>query len=414
MGLWDPINQFGGDAAFAVNKWLGGWKAKPIAMAIEPWHRPGDLTQVYPGSGLVSRASVPIHRPGVDTMEGSWKFAQNTGLYIKVNRGMGQKGTKVNMFSAAEFDVGSFDMSPETMSIELGNVDPLNLVAILNGCFSGAPQDALGNKLSAQFKIIATDQVYGQQGTGVNGNGTLCVKSGDTANYKPINPARDVQGASNGWFNGHENFDFSNPQGYVSVLENLATRKAMNDVELNLGKDKGLVMFVPFSVYERTRLVFEVMEKLANSGIVAPYLYTVGVNTTGANTLVESFNQALAFGEQNNPAFGRLEVVPVTGLRSDLCVIVAPRPRPEPQYGLFLLAHGGQMGEYQLQTEPMAMLNESVPHIAVFPWTQTNGPMFFGAGGNSAGDIGLSMVLNTGAAAVSGLLTEFLFSGSAS
>lgn len=414
MGLWDPINQFGGDAAFAVNGWLAGWKAKPLVQPIKPWYRPGDLTQVYPGAKLVSRAPIPIHRPGVDTMEGAWKFSENSGLYIKVNRGLGQKGTKVNMFSAAEFDVGSFDMSPETMAIELGNVDPLNLVAILNGAYSGTAQDASGNKLSSQFKIIATDQVYGQQGTGTNGNGTLCVKSGDTGNYKPVNPARDAQGASNGWFNGHENFDYTNPQGYIPVLENLASRKAMNDVELNLGVDKGLVMFVPYTVYERTRVLFEVMEKLANSGIVAPYLYSAGVNTTGANSLVESFNQALAFGEQNNPAFGRLEVVPVTGLRTDLCVIVAPRPRPEPAFGLFLLAHGGQVGEYALQTEPAAMLADTVPHIAVFPWTQTTGPMFFGASGSSAGDIGLSMIINTGAAAVSGLLTEFLFSGSAS
>jgi hypothetical protein len=61
----------------------------------------------------------------------------------------------------------------------------------------------------------------------------------------------------------------------------------------------------------------------------------------------------------------------------------------------------------------MAMLADSVPHIAVFPWTATNGPMFFGGNGNSAGDIGLSMVVNTGAAAVSGLCCHFLFSGSA-
>jgi len=79
-----------------------------------------------------------------------------------------------------------------------------------------------------------------------------------------------------------------------------------------------------------------------------------------------------------------------------------------------MLAHGGKLGEYSLQTDPMAMQADSVPHIAIFPWTQTNGPMFFGSNGNSAGDIGLSMLVNTGAAAVSGLLAEFLFSGSAS
>lgn len=414
MGLWDPTTQFTGDALFAVNGWLAGWKATPIVRPIDPWYRPGDLTAVYPGAKLVSRASIPIHKPGLEPWAGAWTFSRNTGLYIQVERGMLQKGVKVNMMEAAEFDVGSFDMSPETMAIEIGNQDALALVACLNGCYSGTPQDAAGNVLAVQLKIKCVDQVYGQGRVGTNGDGTLAVKSGDTAHYKPINPARDATGASTGWYNAHENFDFSNAQSYVSVLENLATRKAMNDVELGLTSKGGLELLVAPLNHERCRLLFEVMEQLANSGIVSPYFATSGVNTTAVNTLVESFNQQALFGGQTNPVFGRLKVTPVTGLRTDLAVLVAPRPIPRPEYSLFLLAHGGQLGQYELQTEPAAMKADSVPHIAVFPWTQTNGPMFFGANGNSAGDIGLSMIVNTGAAAVSGLLTEFLFSGAAS
>src|SRR6185369_9846004 len=295
---------------------------------------------------------------------------------------------------------------------------PLNLAYILNGCYSGTPQNAAGTAVPPQFKLIGYDQIYGGngtlgQGSGSNGSGTLAVKNGDTTHYKPVNPARDVMGASNGWYNAEENFDFSNPQSYVSVLEYMATRKAMNDVELNLVSGPGLRLLISYARYERCRLLFEVFEELANSGIVSPFFATEGINTTAANTLAESFNQQALFGTQKNPVFGRMEVAPVTGLRNDLAVIVAPRPRPEPQYATFLLAHGGKLGEYSLQTDPMAMLADSVPHIAVFPWTATNGPMFFGGNGNSAGDIGLSMVVNTGAAAVSGLCCHFLFSGSA-
>lgn len=419
MGLWDPSTQFSGDALYAVNGWLAGWKANPIVRPIEPWYRPGDLTAVYPGAKLVSRAAIPIHKPGLEPWDGAWHFAKNSGLYIKVERGMLQKGTKVNMMTAAEFDVSAFDMSPETMAIEIGNQDALALVACLNGCYSGTPQDAAGNVLPAQLKITCYDQIYGGngsvgQGSGTNGSGTLAVKSGDTTHYKPVNPARDAMGASSGWYNARENFDFQNAQSYVAALENMAARKAMNDVELGLTSRGGLELWIAPSLYERARLLFEVFEQLANSGVVSPYFATAGVNTTGVNSLVESFNQQALFGGQTNPVFGRLKVVPVTGLRTDLAVLVAPRPLPKPEYSLFMLAHGGQLGQYEIQTEPNAMQADTVPHIAVFPWTQTNGPMFFGSNGNAAGDIGISMIVNTGAAAVSGLLMEFLFSGSAS
>jgi hypothetical protein len=419
MGIWDPINQFPGDAAFAVNGWLASWKAAPIVKAIDPWWRPGDLTHVIPGAKLVSRAPIPIHKPGLEPWAGAWTFSKNSGLYISCRRAMWQKGTKINMMEAAEFDVTSFDMAPETMAIEIGNNPAYALVACLNGCYSGTPQDAAGNQLPAQLKVQCWDQVYGGNGTvgsgtGTNGSGTLAVKSGDTAHYKPVNPARDAMGASNGWYNAHENFDFQNAQSYVPVLENLATRKAMNDVELGLAQNGGLELWISFQNYERTRLLLEVFEQLAGSGIATPYVVQSGVNNTGVNSLVKSYNDQVLFGQQPNPVYGRMKVRGITGLRTDLAVITAPRPVPRPEYSLFLYAQGGQTGQWALQTNPAAMQADTVPHIAVFPWTDTTGPMFFGTGGNSAGDIGLSMVVNEGFAAVSGLLTEFLFSGSAS
>jgi hypothetical protein len=414
MGIWDPTNQFPGDAAYAINGWLASWKARPLVAPIDPWWRPGDLTYMVPGAKLVSRAPIPIHRPGLQPWKGSWEFSENTGLYITCRRAMWQKGTKVNMMIAGEFDVGAFDMSPETMGIEIGNNPALALVSILNGCYSGTAQDASANVLPAQLHLTALDQVYGQGKAGTNGAGTLCVKSGDTGNYKPVNPGDTTIGS--GWFNGHENFDFQNAQSYIPVLENMATRKAMNNVELGLAQGNGLELWINFQNYERTRLLMEVFQELAQSGIVNPYVYSTGVNTTAVNSLVESFNNSLAFGTQKNPVFGRMKVRGVTGLRTDLAVIVAPKPPTAtgPETSLFIHAQGGKTGQWANQTNPAAMQADTVPHIAVFPWTETTGPMFFGTNGNSAGDIGLSMVVNEGFAAVSGILTEFLFSGSAS
>ena len=61
-----------------------------------------------------------------------------------------------------------------------------------------------------------------------------------------------------------------------------------------------------------------------------------------------------------------------------------------------------------------AATSDTVPHIAIYQWPQ-NSAMFMGAvPGTQAGDIGISMLLNEGFAAMSGLLFEYNFTGSAS
>jgi hypothetical protein len=403
MSIYNPEAQFTGGAAYAINGWLSGWKARPIVMPIDPWWRPGDLTFVQPAAKLITRQSIPVHAPGVQPWEGSWQFSTPTGLFLECHRALWQKGVKANILKLAEFDEGAFDMSPETMAIELGNNPGYCLVAIVNGCYSGTPQDAAGNVLPPELHIIATDQVYG---------GKLAVVDGDTANYKLVNPASPTFLPDQKWFNAHENFDVTDPQAYIPVLENMQTRKAMNGVELGIG-DEGLEMWINFGRKERVRQLLEVFRELAQSGIVTPVVVSAGFNTTAVNSLVTSYNDQVVFGTQTNPVYGRMKVRALTGLRSDLACIVSKRPSPLPQYSAFIYAHGGQVGQYAIQTDPAAMLADTVPHIAVFQWNQQS-PMFFGVPGTSSGDIGISMLLNEGFAAVSGLLFEYLFSGDAS
>jgi hypothetical protein len=403
MGIYDPSTQFpaGSQSSYAIHGWLQGWSAQPIAMPIDPWWRPGDLTFVQPSAKLEMAQSIPIHKPGVQDWGGSWEFSEPSGLFIHGRRSMFQKGTKANIFSMAEFDYTAFDMSGATMAVELGNNPGYQLVSIVNGCYSGTPQDAAGNVVPLQRKIIGKDQIYG---------GNLCVKEGDTANYKPVNPADLSIGTP--WYNGHENFDVTNPQHYIAALENMQQRCAMNGVELGIG-DGGLELWINFGRKERAKLILEVFEQLAQSGVVTPHVVSSGVNTTAVNSLVTSYNDQVVFGTQTNPVFGRMKVRAVTGLRSDLACIVAPRPAPLPQYSAFIYMHGGSVGEYAIQEDPAAMMNDKVPHVAIYQWDQKS-PMFFGVPGTTAGDVGISMLLNEGFAAVSGLLFEYLFTGSAS
>ncbi len=326
MGIYDPSTQFpaGSQSAYAVHGWLSGWSASPISMPIDPWWRPGDLTFVQPGAKLEMSQSIPIHKPGVQDWDGRWEFSEPSGLFIKCKRSMFQKGTKMNIFTSAEFDYTAFDMSPGTMAIELGNNPAYQLVAIVNGCYSGTPQTAAGVVLPLSRKIIGKDQVYG---------GNLAVKYGDTANYKLVNPTDSSVGTP--WYNCRENFDVTNPQHYTAALENMQQRCAMNGVELGIG-DEGLELWINFGRKERAKLILEVFQQLAQSGIVTPVIVSAGQNTTAVNSLLTSYNDTVVMGTQTNPVFGRMKVRAITGLRSDLACIVAPRPAPLPHSLPFL------------------------------------------------------------------------------
>ena len=396
--IYDPSSQFAGSAAQqAVSGWLGGFKAQPIVMPIDPWWRPNDLTFVQPGAKLKSYVTIPIHAPGLDPWEGAFKFGETTGLYAQVERAIWQKGTKANTIRIAEFDVGAFDYAPQTMAVEIGNNPGNALVSILNGCFSGTPQTAAGTALNPLLKVTATDQVYG---------GKLAVLSSGTK--KPVNPASLNFLPNETWYNAHEN-TARTAANIIAGLENMQTRKAMNGVELGIG-DEGVELWTSYSSKEEMRILTEVMRELASSGIVTADLTNYQVDTGGS----PKTNQQVLFGAQTNPVFGRVKVRAIHGLRTDLWMLVSPRPAPRPEYSAFLYAHGGQVGQYAIQNDPAAATSDTVPHIAIYQWPQ-NSAMFMGAvPGTQAGDIGISMLLNEGFAAMSGLLFEYNFTGSAS
>ena len=457
---YNPGSQFGtpsvvsgqGGAQQALQGWMDDWAAEPVVREIDPWYRPGDLTFIQPGAKYRSFVDVPVHAPGAQAWGGSWEFDENTGIVMQCVRTMWQKGTKANTFQIAEWDPSAFNMSPETMGVELGNIAPYALVGLLNGAFSGVPQDKFGNPLDNGALMICTDQIYGgslavlpsasiaawvtstsyTKGKKVTSNGNV-YSAGSTATsgaaaptgtttsndgtivwtymmaasmqaQKLVNPAIPSFLSSQAWYNCQENFAIT-PDNIIASIKNQQVRPAMNGVELGLG-DEGVEAWVPFSNKELMRQLTEVFRQLPGTG--ASGTTPVQVPITGGST------SQVIYSVQDNPVFGRLRVKAVTGMRSDMWCIVSPRPRPRPQYSLFLFAQGGKAGKWGIQNDGAAMRADTVPHIWVKQWTEDSA-MFAGAmKGCKAGDIGISMLLNEGFAFGSGMLIDVNFTGYAS
>lgn len=456
---YQALSQFPGNAQTAITGWLDDWGAEPIVQPIDPWWRPGDLTYVRPGAKLISLVNVPEHTAEARAWGGTWQFDRNTGLVMRCNRAMWQIGTFANTFEIAEWDPSAFNMAPETMSVELGNIAPLAMVAMLNGCFSGAPADKNGNAIDNGGTLVTTDQIYGGSlavlqataagsttgispwttgdtyakgqkvtsngnvytaGTGAPGTAGATAPSGTTTSsdgtitwtylfassmqaQKLVNPAKPGYLSGSSWYNAHEVFPIT-PDNVILAIENQQVRPAMNGVELGLG-DEGIEVWVPFSSKEKTRQIVEVFRQLPGTGITGSTPVQVPITGGGSQVI---------YSMQDNPAFGRAKVRAISGLRSDLWFVVSPRPRPRPQYSLFIYAQGGKVGQWKVQTQASAMQNDSVPHLWVKQWTEDS-PMFAGSmPGVPAGSVGISMLLNEGFAFGSGMLLDACFTGYAS
>jgi hypothetical protein len=406
-GVFDPYSHFTGPQALAVSKFLGAWKANPIVKAIDPWHRPGELTHVVPGAPLKSYVDIPLHTPGLQRFSGRFTFDQNSGRIATVERGAWQKGSKCNEFQGAEYDIGRWSKAPGTVAIEIGNNAPLSLVYILNGCYAGTPKNAAGTAIylpgttTVDPALTAYEQVYFD----FSQQKPLVVLDSDSANHRPVNPFDLNFMSGSKWYNAKENTLLTAPN-ITAAIKNLQQRRAMNGIELNL--DEGLEIWVPYSLKEDARLLMEVFRQLPGTGTASPANATqVAVDGGGGISQV-------IYSVQDSPVFGRAKVRAISGMRSDLWCIVAPNVLREPSMSLFMHVHGGNVGEYAINEEPAKPDNNTVPHIWVYPWAKGS-PLWAGTmEGSKAGDIGITMMVNEGFAAMTGLLLEARFTGAAS
>jgi hypothetical protein len=449
-----PISQFSGSAQFAIHSYIGSLFGQPLVASIEDWMSPGKFTREVPGSKLINDVNIPLHEPGMDRFDGTIAFQEMSNLFVTVKRGTYRKGTKVNVIRAAEVDLNAWSMAPSTMSVEIANNPYVLAVGCLNGAFTGVPQNASGIALGFP-ELINTDQIYlgplakcalgtsvGQippwvtstayaAGATVTSNGNtyankgVAATSGATAPsgtttssdgtitwtfiqatpaLNQVHPAdSSIVAGTTGlstWYNARQNWALS-PDNMLTTIKNQQVRAAHNGAALGLGRE-GVEIWVPYSVEEDYRLLFEVMRELSGSGQLSFSPVTVGGTT-------------VTFAQQPNPVFGRATVKPVHGMRSDLTCVVSPPPAGHPEYAVFLHAFGGQNGEYQINPDGFdESSNQSVPHIAMFTFDK-NSAMFFGVPGVSKfGDVGILALVNEGIATQSGLLIDFNYTGAAS
>ncbi|HSM91882.1 MAG TPA: hypothetical protein VLT47_03285 [Anaeromyxobacteraceae bacterium] len=454
--MYDFRSQFNGTAGgtFAITRWISEWGTNPYFKPIDPWYAKHTLP--FSNAKLQNVASVPMHKPGVDGWAGKFVFDQPSGLFVKCNRALFTKGTKGNLFDMANFDVSGFDKSPAMMSIELGNVAPLNFVAMLNGAMTGTAVDENGNKPPNYQLIVLGDQIYGgslavlpassltawatgtaySKGQKVTSNGyvwmagssatsgasaptgttiggtssdgtitwtNLCTTAAQAA--KPVNPSQPDFMSGTTWTNARENFDIT-ADNVVTAIVDLQKRRAMNGIQLGLATKGKVTVLVPYDTYERTRQLVEVFRQIPGTGVTGQTPAQVAINGGGSQVI---------YSVQDNPAFGRADIVAVPGLLSTRWIVLADPPPDMPPTTRTLFAHamGGNVGEWQIQDDPTAMGGDTVPHISVFQFPAgAQSPMFTGAmEGTRAGDIGVAMLLAEGYASGTGILGTFCDTG---
>lgn len=458
---YDPRSQFNTDGAkYATTRWISEWGSNPYFKPIDPWYK--DHCFAFSSAKLHNHTAVPMHAPGVKGWKGKFTFNEPTGLYLHCNRALYWTGTKANLFKMANFDVAAFDKTPGMQSTDLGNTAPLNFVAMLNGCFSGIPRDEAGNKPDNYELIVMGDQVYGgaiavlpassitawatttsySAGQKVTSNGYLWIAgstatSGASAPTPPASPIYGTSTSSDGtitwtlinlaawqapklvnpskpdllssktWTTAFENFAIT-PDNIVLAIVNLQLRRAMNGIQLGLATKAKCTMFIPYESYEQTRQIVEVFRQIPGTGVTGSIPKQVPI--TGGSGLSQ-----VVYSVQDNPAFGRCDLVAVPGMASTRWAIAAAAPPDMAPANRVLLVHaqGGKVGEWQIQDDPQALGGDTVPHISVFQWAAgTQSPMFSGAmEGTESGDIGIGMMLAEGYATGTPILWQFCDTG---
>ncbi|HSN15384.1 MAG TPA: hypothetical protein VLT61_12185 [Anaeromyxobacteraceae bacterium] len=392
---FDIYSRFAGDlsgkAQLALRGWMAGWRAKPILAPPNMWWK-GRVLE-YPSAKVEMNVPLPVHSPRVRPYLGSAEFDGMSGVVMSVKRYPRQIGTSASVLEVAEFDFKGWSLAPESMAIAIGNIPGNDAADLLGGNASGGPQGT--GVLSARASTSWWN--------GITGAYFACL-SGDATKI-PVNPFdRKVLNKATGlstWFNAHENFDIT-AANIQTMLKNMQVRPGFDGLPLDYGR-QNIELWCPSSRYEDARVLTEVMETLAGSGIANTIEYTLtGGSNAGQNIVIQ--------GQQTNFAFGRAKVIPVPQMRSDMWCLVNPTTIPGSE--IFLRALGGPTGTYETNSLEGAMEdaqnNDRVPHIMTVVHGEQS-PMFY-----EKQKIGIWNLINEGMALASPYAIEFAYTGSAS
>lgn len=396
---FDIYSQFAGalqgKAQLAIRGWMSGWRAKPILAPPNMWWK-GRVLE-YPSAKVEMNVPLPVHSPKVRPYLGSAEFDDMSGVFMSVRRYPRQIGTSASVLEVAEFDYKGWSLAPESMAVAIGNIPGDDAADLMNGNSTGGPQGT--GVLSARASTAWWGGITGAYFASLTGDATK----------PPVNPFnKKILSTATGlgtWFNAHENFVLTGPTGaqnVIAALKNMQVRPGFDGKPLDFGRSN-IELWVPSLAYEDARILTEVMETLAMSGISSTVEYTLtGGSNAGQNVVIQ--------GRQENPAYGRAKVIPVPQLRSDMWCLVNPTTLPGTE--IFLRALGGPIGTYETNSLEGAMTdaqnNDRVPHVMTVVHGEQS-PMFY-----NHQKIGIWNLINEGMALASPYAIEFCYTGSAS
>jgi hypothetical protein len=341
---------------------------------------------------------------------GNLHFDRNGHFSMQLGRGKRSWGSSVNVIDGSEWDPTKWPLTPGTVATQMGNDEPESVVYLINGCYSGTPQDRLGNAIvlknepNTPPRLSAYDQGY----FGLAEKKKFAVLSTDTANHRPINPI-DPSNTSYGaaWWNARENVGIT-PPNIFAARQNLQKRRTYLGEDLMFGHDDTTLEL--WCAPTRLDEAKEALEWLSiHPGIKGNGSTAQQVAITGGGGL----NQVV-YGTQTNTAVGRAKPVPIRNMREDLWCLVEKGGPDAAEYRAFGVAHGGSMGEYALNEDYAAPENNSVPHIYAKEYGP-NSALWDGLiDGSKYGDVGMFWIMNQGVWCLSPIRFEFNFVGSAS
>jgi len=406
MGLFTG-QQYSSTAQLALSAYSSSWQVAPFVPTKPKFYLP--ISHVETQAKQTVYLATPMTNVRGREYNGKLHFDRNGHRTMMLGRGVRSWGAAHNIIDAAEWDPTKWALTPDVVSRQMGNSEPEGAAYLLNGCYSGVPQDKQGNQIVLQNdansppRLSAYDQGYFD----ISEKRKMAVLSADNANFRPINPINPDFMASEAWWNARENvaLDVTN---VFAARANLQKRKTYLGDDLALGTDDStLELWCAPTKIDTARTILEWLQIMPGTGV--PGATPTQVPITGGGGL----NQVIYSG-QTNVGVGRAKAVPIQGLREDLWCLVDMRGDLGPEYSLFGISIAGSPGEYTINDTYMDPTNPHVPHIYTYVHDEKSA-LFQGVQeGSKFGDVGFTWLLNEGLWCLSPARIEFNFTGAAS
>lgn len=407
MGLFTG-NEHSSSAALALKAYSSSFAVAPFVPTKPKFYL--SVSHVETQTKLVTYLPTPMAGVRGREYNGKLHFDRNGHRIMQIGRGTREWGAAHNILKAAEWDPTRWAATPDVIARQMGNNEPESAAYLLNGCYSGTPQDANGTAIVLQNdtntppRLSAYDQGYFD----LSEKKKMAVLFGDSANYRPINPLNPSFMSSSAWWNMRENVPITVPNIFTA-RKNLQLRKTYMGDDLGFGTDDStLELWCAPSRIDEARAALEWMTLIPGTGL--PNQTPTQVQLTGGG----AGDYQVIHGTQTNVGIGRARAVPIQGLRSDLWCLVDTRQDVGVEYSLFGIALAGESGEYTINDQYMDPQNPHVPHIYVYVHDEKSALYQGVQPGSEFGDVGFTFLLNEGIWCLSPARIEFNFIGAAS